>query len=280
MAIAARLRDLNWRAYWACQRAITPGLRYSQNYYEDALRRAVQEGVAWLDVGCGKRILPEWRQDSELELVGRAKTLAGLDPDLPSLQANNTIRMRITGFADRLPFRPETFDLVTANMVLEHVRDPADQFREILRVLRPGGRFLFHTPNRRGYTTQMAMVAPEWLKQSAVRVLEGRRSDDVFPTFYRANTDDRIRDIAASVGFETESIDHIPTAAQFAVIPPLAVMELLWIRQLMKDRFARLRQTLVACLRKPGQEASPSSATEQSTSALAAGTNGRPSAVR
>ena len=33
----------------------------------------------------------------------------------------------------------ETFDLVTANMVVEHLTQPVRQFSEIQRVLRPGG---------------------------------------------------------------------------------------------------------------------------------------------
>ena len=36
---------------------------------------------------------------------------------------------------------------------LEHLYTPATQFREISRILRPGGVFIFHTPNRRGYLT-------------------------------------------------------------------------------------------------------------------------------
>lgn len=46
----------------------------------------------------------------------------------------------------RLPFRPETFDYVWSNAVLEHVRDPFGVAREIVRVLRPGGLAIVHVP--------------------------------------------------------------------------------------------------------------------------------------
>ena len=44
--------------------------------------------------------------------------------------------------AESLPFRSETFDLVTAMGVLHHIPDPELAIGEINRVLRPGGRFV------------------------------------------------------------------------------------------------------------------------------------------
>jgi SAM-dependent methyltransferase len=48
----------------------------------------------------------------------------------------------------RLPFGDATFDLVVSNMVLEHVQDHDAAFREIRRVLRPGGISLHLFPSR------------------------------------------------------------------------------------------------------------------------------------
>jgi SAM-dependent methyltransferase len=245
------LRDWSIRAYWACQERIAPDLRYSQLHYEDALRDNIRAGVDWLDIGCGKRLLPEWRHEAEAELAARARSLTGIDPHEPSLRANRTISAKVLGFADRLPFREATFDVVTANMVVEHLAEPRILMREVCRVLRPGGRFVFHTPNRDGYTTRLARLVPETLKKGLIRMLEGRHASDVFPTHYRANTRKEIIDLAAATGFEVESVSFTLSAAQFAVILPLAVLELLWIRLLMNPRLAHLRHTLIVVLRKP-----------------------------
>jgi len=44
-------------------------------------------------------------------------------------------------------FDSESFDLITARHLLEHVPDPHRLFAEIGRVLKPGGRLLIQTPN-------------------------------------------------------------------------------------------------------------------------------------
>jgi SAM-dependent methyltransferase len=45
-----------------------------------------------------------------------------------------------------LPFRSESFDLVTALDVVEHVEDDGKALHEICRILRPGGLFLMSVP--------------------------------------------------------------------------------------------------------------------------------------
>lgn len=48
--------------------------------------------------------------------------------------------------ADSLPFDNDTFELVTALDVIEHIDDDLGALREIRRVLRPGGRLLLTVP--------------------------------------------------------------------------------------------------------------------------------------
>jgi SAM-dependent methyltransferase len=50
--------------------------------------------------------------------------------------------------ATKLDYTDNTFDLVTSIEVLEHVDELDQALREIRRVLKPGGRFAFTTPNR------------------------------------------------------------------------------------------------------------------------------------
>jgi len=52
----------------------------------------------------------------------------------------------------RLPFEDNCFDAVVFNELFEHLRiNPIFTLREVLRVLRPGGRLLLSTPNLRSF---------------------------------------------------------------------------------------------------------------------------------
>src|SRR5581483_8341823 len=50
--------------------------------------------------------------------------------------------------AERLPFPEETFDVVVASDVIEHVQDAGAVVAEAARVLRRGGLLFLATPNR------------------------------------------------------------------------------------------------------------------------------------
>jgi SAM-dependent methyltransferase len=54
------------------------------------------------------------------------------------------------GIAEELPFDDASFDLVTCQTLLIHVREPRRVIREMLRVLEPGGLLLAAEPNNRG----------------------------------------------------------------------------------------------------------------------------------
>src|SRR5699024_368717 len=47
---------------------------------------------------------------------------------------------------ENLTYPDEQFDLIITQDVLEHIANPSNAFREIARVLRPGGRHVFTIP--------------------------------------------------------------------------------------------------------------------------------------
>ncbi len=240
-----------YRCTDALRARIVPELRYSQDEFEDALRAAATPAVrSWLDLGCGHRMLSEWRAREEDALLGRCPFVVGIDYDLASLARHRSIRHRCRADAGALPFADAAFDLVTANMVVEHLSDPATQFAEIARVLRPGGVFLFHTPNARSYIIRVARLLPDALKRLLARVLENRASADVFPTHYRANTPEAIARAAQQAGLAIGGVRTVLTSPVFSVVPPLALFELLFLRLLTRPGWAHLRPTLICALRR------------------------------
>lgn len=241
-----------FKIYWKLQGVIAPGLKSSQYAYEEELVRGVEPRMRWLDLGCGHGILKSWRFEVEQRLAGSCKFLVGLDYDLPSLRVHKTIHNKVRGGIGTLPFRSSSFDLVSMNMVVEHLDDPAGQFREVHRILSPGGLCVFHTPNGRCIGTIAARFVPQGLKNGIVYLLEGREPGDIFPAFYRANSEKQIEQLAQSTGFTIVKIRMVLTDAIFAMIPPLALLELLWIRLLMAKSLRCLRSDFVVVMRKSG----------------------------
>lgn len=74
--------------------------------------------------------------------------------------------------AEALPFADGEFDLVIGHAVLHHIPDLDLAFREILRVLRPGGRFVFcGEPTQRGdYVARRLSALTWWATGRATRL--------------------------------------------------------------------------------------------------------------
>lgn len=239
-----------WSTYWWLEPRLAPGLKFAQEHFEESLFATVEKDCQWLDLGCGHALLPDWSAAREKELVMRPRLLVGLDPELAALRKHGTISLRVCGDGGQLPFADMTFDLVTANMVVEHLPQPEQQFAEIARILKPGGRFLFHTPNGTGYPTLMARAVPDVIRGLGARMVERRFAEDRFPTFYRANTPARIDEIASKAGFVVEQCELHRSSATVPWLVPIAIGELLFLRALSSSRLKWLRPNLIATLRR------------------------------
>ena len=76
---------------------------------------------------------------------------AGLDIELPRVQESRQYSPNVFCAAgESVPLLSDSFDLVFSHEVLEHVQDDQIAVREMVRVLKPGGRIVLFCPNR-GY---------------------------------------------------------------------------------------------------------------------------------
>ncbi len=65
--------------------------------------------------------------------------------------------------AERLPYDDDSFDLVVGHAVLHHIPDVELALREVLRVLKPGGRFVFAgEPTRHGDVVARRLSRVTW----------------------------------------------------------------------------------------------------------------------
>lgn len=155
--------------YWAERTAVAVRRRQirTRRLLEGALA-GDGAGSLVLDVGCGTGSYTEWlARWTRATVVASDLTPALLERARGSLPDN----VQLTGAdAAQLPFADETFDAVVGNAILHHL--PLERaVPEMLRVLKPGGRFCFAEPNlanphifvmlRIGWLRRRADVTPD-----------------------------------------------------------------------------------------------------------------------
>lgn len=100
--------------------------------------------------GPGRRVLDLGCRDGALSFsyLG-GNTVVGVDVDRKALRhaAARGLETHVADLDEPLEFDDESFDVVTAGEVLEHIRDPWELVRDCRRVLRPGGTFVGSVPN-------------------------------------------------------------------------------------------------------------------------------------
>ena len=97
------------------------------------------EETSCLDVGCGAGL---WTQE-----LGAFGQTSGLDVAAEALHfcRKRGIKRLVRAAAERLPFKPDSYGLITAIGVIEHIGDDKGFLTELARVCRPGGYVLFLT---------------------------------------------------------------------------------------------------------------------------------------
>ena len=222
-----------------------PSDRHPFRVLEGEAMKYVRPGDVLLDAGCGhtapllSKLAPHVRRAIGVD-VGSAHP-----PGIEYIQAD----LAKTGIPS------ESVDLVVSRSVLEHLTAPLDVFHELSRILRPGGRFVFLTPNRWDYASLGAMAIPNRLHPSLVRRLTDRQECDTFPTFYRANTTRAIRGLASQSGFHVETIKYLNQYPDyFRKIPPLFLLGVAYERITSSTAaLACLRGWILGTLIRSGQ---------------------------
>jgi ubiquinone/menaquinone biosynthesis C-methylase UbiE len=233
--------------------AVCPGIVHPQVRYKELLRQLLQPGIRWLDLGCGHQVIRPWALlpgEDELSFTHASALSVGIDRDGSALRGNHCMPLRVAGDIQTLPFADRSFDLVTANMVLEHIEKPASLLAEVWRVLRPRGTFMFCTPNKYYPISLLASLLPGAIKSWLIARVTPRSERDVYPTFYRFNTQSVISRNSESLGFQMkylETIESLSFNAHRALF--LSHLALTWL--LRRKGLERLQADFLAMLYKP-----------------------------
>jgi SAM-dependent methyltransferase len=127
----------------------------------DLLRPALQkhDGRA-LDLRCGDGLFLA-ELDRIAALTARGWELHGVDYS-PAVLADArrwAYTFEQCNLEEGAPYPDDTFDIVTAGQVIEHVYDPDHLLREVRRILRPGGHVLLTTPNLQAWSNRAQFAA-------------------------------------------------------------------------------------------------------------------------
>jgi SAM-dependent methyltransferase len=137
--------------------------------------------------------------------VAEKGSVTDLSPGMVQVALNNaeSLGLPVDGRvadAERIPYDDDTFDLVVGHAVLHHIPDVTAAMREVLRVLKPGGRFVFAgEPSKIGdlYARKLGQLT-WWLTTNVTRlpVLSGwRRPQEELDSSSRAAALESVVDI-------------------------------------------------------------------------------------
>lgn len=151
-----------------------------------------------LDFGAGRGVF--WHDDPsvyrrhirDLRATGAQVTACDVDPAVMSHPCS--ARQVVITPGAPLPFADASFDTIVSDMTFEHIDEPENIARELLRILRPGGYICARTPNGLGYVRLLTALVPNRLHARVLRQVQpDRKAEDVFPTVYRMNSPAQIR---------------------------------------------------------------------------------------
>jgi SAM-dependent methyltransferase len=222
---------------------------YAKNWDDVLFRQRILKEIrpefSVLDLGAGAGIV------EAMNFKGHARWVCGVDLD-PRVVDNPFLDEGRVADAGLIPYPDESFDLVFSDNVLEHLEQPQQVFAEVARVLKPGGCFLFKTPNKSHDMPLIARLTPHKFHQYVNR-LRGRKEVDTFPTLYKANSIRDIRRIATRTGFTVSAIERIEGRPEYLRISwPTYLIGAAYERLVnVSERLAMFRILIIAQLRKP-----------------------------
>ena len=174
------------------------GYIHPDQAFQNELRIA-QPNHVWVDLGCGtNRFVEEYSSNFGLAF--------GIDPE-SGLKMRAVRPFVLTG-AEEYPISSDSIDLATMFMVAEHLAQPARTMQEVLRILKPGGRFLCCTVHKYFWSCLLNRILGERIKNAVVGAVFGQSHEDVFPATYQFNDSTRVESVLTAVGFEEIEINE------------------------------------------------------------------------
>ena len=198
---------------WAPALRLRFGYYTPDDVYESVVDRLITPGCRWLDVGCGRDVFPTNRALAR-ELSGRCGTLVGVDPDR-TIQENPYVHERAQTALEDFETK-EAFNVITARMVVEHVRDPESFVRQLRRLSAPGGLVVIYTVNKWAPVSFLSWLIPFAFHHRIKASVWGTSEQDTFPVEYRMNTRRELSTLMRNAGFGERHFTYLDDCRSLA----------------------------------------------------------------
>ncbi len=241
MGILFRSPEEQKKFIWENVNKFYPDFKTAGYYYRDYLRKTLNKKSIVLDAGCGSRgILYEFKGD--------CKKIIGVDRDRELLWRNKFVDEKIEADLASIPLESESIDIVVAEFVLEHLKKPKDVFKEINRILKPGGVFIFLTPNVLNPIMGTSKFLPHFLhKFFLTKVL--KKKIKAHQTFYKTNSYTNLVKGFNGAGFEGVEIVRAGNPEYLGFCKPLVVFSVLFDK-FLNSKLKFLQMYLIGCAEK------------------------------
>lgn len=210
-----------------------PDYRFRWDIYFGLLKDELSKTRFWLDAGTGEN-----RNMGEFHAL---EFQTGVDSRAPLVNRQNFVRADL----EKLPFKSQTFDLISSHFVLEHLKNPLKVWEEWRRVLKPGGKVLAQTPNALNHLSLLGRLLPHRFKRFLILKFYGVSPRDVFRAHHRFNRPGRFKKLS---GFALEKLALVEE--MHLHFRPLFYWSY-WMHVLTRlGPLGTFRSTIVAVLRK------------------------------
>jgi ubiquinone/menaquinone biosynthesis C-methylase UbiE len=149
---------------------------FSEELRDRALTVAgVRPGEVAADIGAGTGFISEGLIQKGLKVIAVDQSEVMLE-ELKSRLKSKTIDCRI-GNADKLPIESNHLNYVFANMYLHHVETPSNAIKEMVRILKPGGKIVITDLDKHSHDYLIKEHHDRWM---------GFKRDDIKKWFLEA----------------------------------------------------------------------------------------------